>query len=353
MPLPAPETADAALDASIEELAKGFERAAEACQVVERTIRIGEAPVRLRFAGRSLAEQLSHAFDHLVFDGTDDPELTIHAWDSEDSATPPPRQPPIAPGSPRGTTLYSADEGRRLACRPALGQLSAYEQAASSAWFWCRSARELPFWEPAAPFRQILHWWLPDRDALLLHGAAVGFADGGVLLVGAGGSGKSTAALSSLASDLLYAGDDYVAVELQPEARVLSLFCSGKLEPAHANVLSHLPAPTFAGDGAAEEKSVFYVAEQFPERMCRHFRLRAIVAPCICGSEPRFRPLTAGQALAALAPSTLLQLVPARQEALSAMARLLVDIPAFALDIGGPTELIPPEIERLLQELAA
>ena len=172
-----------------------------------------------------------------------------------------------------------------------------------------------------------------------------------MLLVGAGGSGKSTSALSCLTSDLLYAGDDYVAVELQPAPRVLSLFCSGKLEPDHAGLLPHLPAPSFAGDGALEEKSVFYVAERFPDRMARGFPLRAIVAPRVHGAEPQLHRRGPAQALAALAPSTLLQLVPARQEALSAMAGLLGHIPAFGLDVGGPTELIPPTIERLLDEL--
>lgn len=353
MPLPAPETSEAAaLGTSVEELAESFERAARA-GVVERSIRVGDAPVRLRFAGARLAAELSRAFDHLASEEHGQPELTVHAWDSEDSGTPSPPLPPIDPGSPRGTTVYTAGDGRHFACRPGLGQLSAYEAATSRAWFWCRNARELPFWEPAAPFRQILHWWLPGRDALLLHGAAVGNAEGGVLLVGAGGSGKSTCALASLASDLLYAGDDYVGVELQPEPRVLSLFCSGKLEPGHATLLSHLPSPSFAGDGGVEEKSVFYVAERFPERMCRDFPLRAIVAPRVHGSEPRLRPLAPAQVLTALAPSTLLQLVPARQEALSAMARLLEDIPAFGLDVGGPTDLIPPAIEGLLSELAA
>jgi hypothetical protein len=353
MPLPTPETADGTLDTSIEELAKSFEQAARVAGVVECPIRIGDAPVRLRFAGAALAGQLSRAFEHLADEGSADPELTIHVWDAEDSGTPPPPLPSLAAGSPRGTTVYTADGGRHFASRPALGQLSAYERATSRAWFWCRDANDLPFWEPAAPFRQILHWWLPDRGALLLHGAAVGQAGGGVLLVGAGGSGKSTCALSCLTSDLLYAGDDYVAVELEPEPRVLSLFCSGKVEPDHAVLLPHLPSPSFAGDGALEEKSVFYVAERFPERMCRGFPLRAIVGPRVQGNEPQVRRQGPAQALAALAPSTLLQLVPARQEALSAMAALLGDIPAFGLDVGGPPELIPPTIERLLGELDA
>lgn len=353
MPLPTPETAGGTLDTSIEELARSFERAAQAVDSVERSIRIGDAPVRLRFAGAAMAEQLSRAFDHLVDEETDEPVLTIHAWDAEDSGAPPPPLPSLAAGSPRGTTVYTADDGRHFASRPALGQLSAYERDTARAWFWCRSASELPFWEPAAPFRQIFHWWLPDRGGLLLHGAAVGRAGGGVLLVGAGGSGKSTCALSCLASDLLYAGDDYVAVELQPEPRVLSLFCSGKVDPDHAALLPHLPAPSFAGDGALEEKSVFYVAERFPGRMCRGFPLRAIVAPRVQGTEPQVSPRGPAQVLAALAPSTLLQLVPARQEALSAMAGLLADIPGFGLDVGGSPKRIPPTIERLLDELAA
>jgi hypothetical protein len=349
---PAPETADGTLDTSIEELATSFDRAARAAGFVERSIRIGAAPVRLRFAGVALAEQLSRAFDHLVEDEAGEPALTIHVWDSADSGTPPPPLPSLAPGSPRGTTVYTAADGRHFASRPALGQLSAYEQSTANAWFWCSNAHELPFWEPAAPFRQIFHWWLPDRGALLLHAAAVGRATGGVLLVGAGGSGKSTSALSCLTSDLLYAGDDYVAVELEPEPHVLSLFCSGKLEPDHSTLLPHLPSPSFAGDGALEEKSVFYVAERFPDRMCRGFPLRAIVAPRVQGSEPQVSPRGPAQVLAALAPSTLLQLVPARQEALSSMAGLLSSIPAFGLEVGGPTDLIPPTIERLLDELS-
>jgi hypothetical protein len=351
MPLPAPETADDALDTSVEELAKSFEDAAQSAGVVDCSIRIGDALVRLCFAGSALAEQLTPAFHHLIEHEADAPDLTISVWDEQDSGAQPPPLPSLPPGSPRGTTVYAAERGRQFASRPALGQLSAYDRCSGRAWFWCRDAHELPFWEPAAPFRQIFHWWLPDRGALLLHAAAVGEPSGGVLLVGAGGSGKSTSALSCLASELLYAGDDYVAIELGSEPRVLSLYCSGKLEPDHATLLPHLPAPSFAGDGALEEKSVFYVGDAFPERMSRGFPLRAIVAPRVEGDKPRVSTRSAIQVLAALAPSTLLQLVPARQQALSAMAALLERIPAFGLEVGGPTSLIPPTIESLLREL--
>ncbi|MFL5960985.1 MAG: hypothetical protein ACJ75G_12065 [Gaiellaceae bacterium] len=335
----------------LDDLSSGFDRAADVAGVTELRLRIADAPVLVRFAGERLAEQLGRAFEHLAADPAEEPVLTILAWDSEQSGAAPPPLPVLDGSDPRGTTFYASDEGRRLASRPMLGQLTAYDPDRKTGWFWCRSGRELPFWERAAPFRQLLHWWLPESGKLLVHGAAVGHASGGLLLVGRGGSGKSTCALSTLTSPLLYAGDDYVAVDTGPEPRVLSLYCSGKLVPAHAPLLPHLPPPSFVGDGSVEEKSVFYVAERFAERMCDGFPLRAVVAPRIHGTAPAHAPAGPAEALAALAPSTLLQLVPAEAGALSAMAGLLERIPAYRLDVGGSVELVPAALERLLEEV--
>lgn len=339
------------LGASIDDLRASFARAAEHTDVLELTIRLADAPIRLCFAGAGLRAELGRAFAHLAAEPGAAPELTIYAWDSSDSSAAQPALPKLEPGSPRGTTVYSSDPERQLVSRPALGQLSGYDRGTATGWFWCRDLRELPFWERAAPFRQILHWWLPQRNVLFVHAAAVGYASGGLLLVGAGGSGKSSCALASLGSELLYAGDDYVAVQLGPEPRVVSLYSSGKLTPGHATLFAHLPPASFVGDGGVEEKSVFYVGERFPDRMCEGFPLRAIVAPRVQGDAPRVGPLPAVEALAALAPSTLLQLVPARQEALSAMAGLLTSIPAFRLDVGGPVEGLPATLQQLLQEI--
>lgn len=349
---PAASGAVPSLGAWLDELQGGFERAADATAVAELRLRIADAPVLVRFAGVELSERLGPAFAHLRSDeDEEEPALTICAWDAKESGTQPPPLPPVDAEDPRGTTFYAADEGRRLASRPVLGQLTAYDPDRRIGWFWCRSGRELPFWEQAAPFRQLLHWWLPERGKLLVHGAAIGRPSGGLLVVGRGGSGKSTCALSTLASPLLYAGDDYVAVDVGPEPRVFSLFCSGKLEPSHARLLPHLPPPTFAGDGSLEEKSVFYVAERFPDRMSSGFPLDAVVAPRIQGSSPAYVRAGAAEALAALAPSTLLQLVPAEAEALTAMAGLLRRVPAYRLEVGGPVELLPEALGRLLEEV--
>jgi hypothetical protein len=364
-PPPAPEQAprptrppadrlgtDGTLAGELRSFAGAFEEAATASGLVEHRVRLGGAVVRLRFAGTSLAGQLSRAFAHRADRSDDPPTLTISSWDSGTSGTEPPPLPATEADMPRGAVVYAAEADRHVAYRPGLEQLSAYDGHSGDAWFWCRDARELPFWDEAAPFRQILHWWFADRGLMLLHGAAVGLAAGGVLLVGRGGSGKSTCAMSSLTSNLTYAGDDYVGVALDPEPRVFSLYCSGKLQPGHAKLLRHLPTPDFAGDGTPEEKAVFYVGDRFPERMSTGFPLRAVVVPRVTGAlRPRVHPATAADALRALAPSTLLQLVPARPEALTAMRRLLEVLPAYSLELGADVGSIPGTIEALLRDL--
>jgi hypothetical protein len=341
------------LSAWVGGIAATFDRAVAERGVVDLHIRIAGVPVRIRSAGAAMFERLGPALEHLADEPGDAPALTISTWDSLTTGVDPPPLPETDPSEPRGAVFYADDPPRQVAYQPGLSQLSAYDAESGAAWFWCRSATELPFWEPAAPFRQILHWWLARRGLMLLHGASVGLSGGGVLLVGRGGSGKSTSALASLTSNLLYAGDDYVAVAEEPEPHVSSLYCSGKLQPGHAKLLPHLPAPSFEGDGSPEEKAVFYVRDRFPERMCQGFPLRAVLVPRIRGSEPTVVPAPPAEALRALAPSTLLQLHPARPEALAGMARLLRRVPAYTLDVGGPIELIPPAIEAVLRELDA
>jgi hypothetical protein len=339
------------LAAWVDEIGREFETATGGLGRVERSIRVAGAPVLLRGAGIAMLGLLGPAFGHLADTTDDEPALTISTWDSASAGFADPPLPATDPAAPRGAVFYSTDGRRQVAYQPGLSLLSAYDGESSAAWFWCRDAAELPFWEPAAPFRQILHWWFTDRGQMLLHGGSVGRESGGVLFVGRGGSGKSTCALSSLASELLYAGDDYVAVAPDPEPYVFSLYCSGKLQPGHARLLSHLPPASFDGDGSPEEKAVFYVGERFPERMAHGFPLKAVVVPRIRGSEPHLYPVSAAEAVRALAPSTLLQLHPARPEALAGMTRLLGRVPAYGLDLGGAIDAIPTEIDALLRRL--
>jgi hypothetical protein len=221
------------------------------------------------------------------------------------------------------------------------------------AWFHADDGSSLDYWEQAEPLRQILYWWLDRRRIDLVHAAAVGTSSGGVLLGGASGSGKSTSSLACLASELSFAGDDYVAVDRPDRSPyVHSLYSSGKLEAEHATRLPHLRPLLDAGEAAMiDGKAVVPLALLFPDRMCSGFPLRAILIPRITEDGPRTRPITPTTALTALAPSTLLQVRPTKPSALADMSRLVQRVPCFALELGRDIGSIPGAISRLLDAL--
>ena len=311
----------------------------------------------LRFASSALRERLTPAFAHLAEPaGRPAPEaaLTVSLWDSASTRAEPPPRPSAPADHAPGALFHHHEPPLRSAYQPGLETLSILDSEASEAWHWVADAFEQPYWDQASPIRQILFWWLGSRGYLQVHGGAVGTRTGGVLLVGKGGSGKSTVALSSLDSGLLYAGDDYVAVTLDPRPRVQSLYSSAKLEPTHVRTfMPHLVPLLANGERLEDEKAVLYVHEHFPEQTTAGFPLRAVVVPRVTSTRrgSRIVEVSRAAALAALAPSTIFQLHTADQRALSEMSRLVGTVPCYALELGSDVHEIPGTIAALLSTL--
>jgi len=225
------------------------------------------------------------------------------------------------------------------------------DSEARVAWYWVGSAFDVAYWDQACPIRQILFWWLGSGGCLQVHGASIGTPAGGVLIVGKGGSGKSTVALSSLGSELLYAGDDYVAVRVEPSPRVESLYSSGKLEPDHVHTLLPHLLPLLANpDRIDSEKAVLYVQQHFPEQTTSGFPLRAVLVPKVAPGqrESRIVETSRAAAFAALAPSTILQLHTADSDAFAMMSRLIELVPCYGLELGSDVAAIPETIAEFL-----
>ena len=193
---------------------------------------------------------------------------------------------------------------------------------------------------------------MASRGHQQVHSGAVGLPEGGVLLVGKGGSGKSTSSLISLTSELRYAGDDYTMVSLEPQPTVHSLYSSGKVHADNLSRLPHLVPALSNGTLLNSEKGVVYVNEHFPDRTIAEFPLLAIVLPTITGrAETRTVPTSRAAALAALAPSTVFQLHTAGADALQYMGRLVRKVPAFVLELGTDVNDVPRVLLELLEEL--
>jgi hypothetical protein len=335
------------------EVEASYAAAAENGVSVDRLTMAGTS-VALRFASEALRERLAPAFAHLM--GSPDgepPGLTVHLWDSASTGAPPPPRPTVPENHAPGALYHVHEPPVRAAYLPGLETLSILDSEAGVAWHWVGDASDQPYWEQACPIRQILFWWLRSRGYLQVHGAAVGTPAGGVLVVGKAGSGKSTVALSSLGSDLLYGGDDYVAVTAEPEPRVQSLYSSGKLEPDHVHGLLPNLLPLLSNaDRLESEKAVLYVHEHFPRQTTVGFPLAAVLVPRVCAGkrESAIVETSRAAAFAALAPSTMLQLHTADSAAWQAMSRLTERIPCYGLELGSDISAIPEVILEFLAE---
>jgi len=222
---------------------------------------------------------------------------------------------------------------------------------AGEAWFWTPAFAEMASWDWAAPLRAILHWWLGRHGIVQVHGGAIGMADGGVLVVGRGGSGKSTTTLASLAAGLRYAGDDFVAIATGADPWVHSLYCSGKLESHHLQRFPRLLTAVANPDHLPEEKVIVFVERAFPGSATDGFPVRAVLVPRIVADRPETRivPVPAPVALAALAPSTIFQLHPPQPNALTEMAALVRMVPCLSLQLGSDINRIPDAIVDFLE----
>jgi hypothetical protein len=327
-----------------------FDHAATRAGLVERWFTIGGQPVLLRFAG-GLHGLLTPALEHLACPPGPEPALTVLVFDTVATgvAPPPPAWTSNAFG-PRGE-IDGFNDGRiHTAYQHGSDVLLMYDRQRSEALYWSCDSAKVPYWERSFPLRTILHWWLQDQPLQPVHAAAVGLPQGGVLIAGQSGAGKSTAALACLDSDLLYAGDDYVLVRTTDAPHLYSLYGTAKLEPANLARFPRLEAAASNSARLDREKALLFLNSFAPEKLTPGFPLRAILVPRITGRpDTLLRRGKAGEAFLALAPTTLGHLPGAENAAFAKMATLVRRLPAYILEAGTGLPQIPRAILGLLR----
>ena len=250
---------------------EAFAAAAAVTGVVERDYVIAGHGVRMRFAGPAMLDRLTGSFSHLAVPAVGEPELVINVWDSASTGTPSPGiEGTEVEGDGTGPILYYEEQGVRAITR--WNTVSVLDSLANEAWFWAPDPAVMLSWDWASPMRAILHWWLGGMGILQVHGGAVGTDDGGVIIVGRGGSGKSTTSLACLTAGLQYAGDDFVAIETRPEPRVHSLYSSGKLESHQIERFPELVSAVVNPVREEEEKAIIYADRRVPRVTVPAFR---------------------------------------------------------------------------------
>ncbi|MGV8838926.1 MAG: serine kinase [Bauldia sp.] len=207
-----------------------------------------------------------------------------------------------------------------------------------------------PPWESGGPLRTFIHWALPE-NARLCHAGTVGTGGRGVLLVGAGGSGKSGTTLAGIAAGLDSVGDDYCivsaggdAVEARPVFRML------KQDPAGFRRVFG-PEADFGPlnwQGKWEIHGSRLPRSPFVDRMA----VAAIVMPRVAHL-PRceVRAIAPTLALRAFMPSNVTQLPDGEAEGVRFTAGLCRQLPTFELLLSSDRDDIAGAIAALLDRL--
>jgi hypothetical protein len=312
--------------------------------------------LRLRHAGKELREGLLAPFEHLACGETGDPDLTISLFDTASSGVEPPAPlwEPIAAAP--GTNPVARLRSERACVLAAAGSrgLTAALPVEGVAVFQLPDATAIPASERAAPIRGALQLLMAGRGRLMTHAGAVGRDGRGALLVGRGGSGKSTLALSCGLTGMEIVADDYVLFE--PD--VLTAHAMQSTAKLTEDSAARLGIPADVIDPAGFEptlegpaKALVRIPDLAPGRLTRRQRIAAVVAPMLGEIEPALRPISAAEALRAVAPSTIVQSGFGGGASLAALADLVRRVPSYALELSPDPAANAVVVDRLVAEL--
>ena len=336
--------------------------AAAAGGAVQQWYRIGGHDVCVRTIPEQDARRLRPALGHLAL-----PEatasaagLTISTWNGATPSAAPVladllrrlRANWCAECGPRGEVLELHSIGISAIYNAGPNVLTVIDFERNRGWLLKLDDDTFPYWEVGSPFRFLLHEWFAARGLQYVHGAAVGTEKGGVLLVGKGGSGKSTTALLCAAAGMQYAGDDYCLIE-PARAWAHSLYNTGKLKGpedyARLPQLKGLSTNPDSFERGGDGKGVYFLDAIWPDRVVAGMPLRAIVVPRVTGqAASSVEPCSAFDALVAMLPSTVAQLPAATNEDCDRMVALAEKLPTYLLHLGTDIHGIPAALTTLL-----
>jgi len=332
---------------------EAFGRAALTTGVVERWYQLAGYAVKLKFAGAGLIPLLTPALSNAIA-SLDCADLTICLWDTHSTGIKPAPAPWREHYARRGEIRgFNTDRIYTVYEHESCG-LCMLDADRNLAVFWALEADRIPYWVKGSPLRTILHWWMGNRDAQLVHSAAVGLPDAGVLITAKSGSGKSTTALSCLHAGMLYAGDDYVIVRSSPAPHVYSLYntakCVSERLPSFPELRAHIDNP----DRLDTEKALLFLGNSHAKQIATGFPLKAILVPHVSGlTETTLRKISAAAAFRALAPSTIFAHPRGGETEFRFLAELTKKLPCYVLECGTEISQIPPVVLELLSDKTA
>jgi hypothetical protein len=309
--------------------------------------------IRLEFGSQQLEENISPAFRHLRAPDMSEPQLTVFI--REDAS--------IFNGARLACEYEASSSENDIWLEDSYGQtvilqrqgrfVTVVDWAKRAAYWLVPDASSISYIDRAHPLQQLLNYWLGKQRRFFVHGAAVGNVRDGVLILGRGGAGKSTTALSCLEDGMHYVADDYCLVSGNGEEPLVhSIYGTAKVAFGELNRFPLLAAAAQTSNRQEGEKAVLFLANLAAARLTTRLRLRAILQACIADlPRTRLRSASRGEAFRAIVGSCALHLPQARAEALQCFIGLVRQLPVYVLELGADLRSTPAVIRELLASL--
>jgi hypothetical protein len=312
--------------------------------------------IRLRFLDRDLVEKIRPAFEHLTHaTPAASPDLTIHLWSENADLPSVPRPHPLMLETVRKHLLrVCCDQRYKAFDENWVNSRTWIDLEAGEAFYCVRNAAELPYYETAAPMRALLNAFLNHHRRQLVHASAVGDSRGGLLLLGEGGSGKSSTALLCLDSPLFHLADDWCVIAPGVTPRLASAYSSAKLRPDNLHRFPALAARIHNREKLQDEKATLFLNRHFPEKLLRACPARALVLPVVTGeSTTRIERVSGTAAWRAMVSCTLEQIPGTDRDSIALMSAFCGRLPAYRILLGSDLPAIPGVLSGLLDQLTA
>lgn len=346
--------------AATEAMRSAFEiaRSADPRRTIQRRYRLAGLQVVLTVAGEALADRIARTLTHLEEAGPPaaPADLRIELWDGEETGVSSPvpyLRDAFYRTWPFGRhVLASSRDEQRLGFQTQQATTILDRRGDRIVGF-ASSHRRLSLFELGKPLQPLLFAWLSARDIVPVHAGLVSQDGQGILLGGAGGSGKTTTSLLCARAGFAYLGDDYIGVPAAHGSpyRGYSLYNSTWLEPEHVRRFPWLERQVVRGT-EHEDKWLVVLSDIERLRLAPDARLRALALPkVLVAGETRWSLASRAEAVLRLAPSSILQLpfiVPG--SALERMTELSRSIPAYRLELGTDLERIPDRVAEILED---
>ncbi len=327
-----------------------FNLAAGCTGEVKRYYNVAGTIVCLNFAGNAMLPYLTPALEHLGTKEVLNPGATIHVWDTTSTGiqmVPPPCT--SADFTDRGDIWGFGSKRIKTAFHWSEYSVNIMDMETNTGVYWVSNPMSFPYWVYSSPFRTLFHWLMEKQDCQLLHAAAVGTADGAVLLPGKGGSGKSNTALSCLEKGFFYLGDDYVIVRKDPAPAVISLYSTAKINfddlPKFPSMHNLVQKPIRAN----QEKAVIFLHPAFGGQIINEMPLKAILAPEIMKqAHSAIKPVSFWPVMRAMSFTTMSQLPGVGAHTHEYLNEFTSGLPCYSIRLGSDHEDIPKTVAEFL-----